>query len=56
MGNPVGVIFGAVIMTFIPEKLQAIQSYRLWVFALIIITMLLVRPKGLFPQKVRQYS
>jgi len=42
-------------MTLIPEKFQVIQSYRLWLFALIIITMLLARPRGLFPQKIRQY-
>jgi len=55
MGNTSGVIFGAVIMTLIPEKFQVVQSYRLWLFALIIIAMLLARPKGLFPQKTRQY-
>lgn len=55
MGNTAGVIFGAVIMTIIPEKFQVFQTYRLWLFALIILAMLLVRPKGLFPQKIRQY-
>lgn len=56
MGNVTGVIFGAVIMTLIPEKFQVVQSYRLWLFALIIIIMLLARPKGLFPQKTRRYA
>jgi len=56
MGNTAGVIFGAIIMTLIPEKLQVLQTYRLWVFGLIILLMLLVRPKGLFPQKIRQYT
>lgn len=56
MGNVTGVIFGAVILTLIPEKFQVVQSYRLWLFALIIIIMLLARPKGLFPQKTRQYA
>lgn len=56
MGNVTGVIFGAVILTLIPEKFQVVQSYRLWLFALIIIVMLLARPKGLFPQKTRQYA
>ena len=55
MGNVTGVIFGAVIMTLIPEKFQVVQSYRLWLFALVIIVMLVARPKGLFPQKTRQY-
>lgn len=56
MGNVTGVIFGAVILTLIPEKFQVVQSYRLWLFALIIIVMLLARPKGLFPQKTRRYA
>ena len=56
MGNTVGVIFGAIIMTLIPEKLQVVQNYRLWLFALIILSMLLVRPKGLFPQRIRKYA
>ena len=55
MGNVTGVIFGAVIMTLIPEKFQVVQSYRLWLFALVIIVMLIARPKGLFPQRTRQY-
>ena len=56
MGNPVGVIFGAIIMTLIPEKFQVVQSYRLWLFAIVILLMLLARPKGIFPQKIRQYA
>ncbi|MFH1123231.1 MAG: branched-chain amino acid ABC transporter permease [Pseudomonadota bacterium] len=55
MGNTTGVILGAVIMTLIPEKFQVVQSYRLWLFALVILVMLIARPKGLFPQKTRQY-
>ena len=56
MGNTSGVILGAIIMTLIPEKFQVVQSYRLWLFAVIILIMLLARPKGLLPQKTRQYS
>ncbi len=55
MGNTAGVIFGAIIMTLIPEKFQVLETYRLWVFGLIILLMLLVRPKGLFPQRIRRY-
>jgi len=56
MGNTTGVIFAAVLMTLLPEKFQAVTTYRIWVFALVILTMLLTRPKGLFPQKIRQYA
>lgn len=55
MGNTAGVIVGALLLTLIPEKLQVVESYRLWLFAIIMLVMLLVRPRGLFPQLVRQY-
>jgi ABC-type branched-subunit amino acid transport system permease subunit len=55
MGNTVGVIIGAVLLTLIPEKFQAVEAYRLWLFAIIMLVVLLVRPKGLFPQQLRQY-
>lgn len=56
MGNTTGVIFAAIIITLIPEKLQLVSSYRIWVFALIILIMLITRPRGLFPQKIRSYA
>ena len=56
MGNTVGVIIGAVLLTLIPEKFQVVQAYRMWLFAIIILVVLLARPRGLFPQKVRQYA
>jgi len=56
MDNVPGVIFGALLMTLIPEKFQAFQSYRLWLFGLIILLMLFLQPKGLFPQKIRRYD
>lgn len=55
MGNTLGVIVGAVLLTLIPEKLQVVEAYRLWLFAIIMLVMLLARPRGLFPQQVRQY-
>lgn len=55
MGNTVGVIIGAVLLTLIPEKLQVVEAYRLWLFAIIMLVVLLARPKGLFPQQVRRY-
>ncbi|MCL4767740.1 MAG: branched-chain amino acid ABC transporter permease [Hyphomicrobiaceae bacterium] len=55
MGNTAGVVVGAVLLTLIPEKLQVVEAYRLWLFAIIMLVMLLARPRGLFPQLVRQY-
>jgi len=56
MDNAAGVILGALLMILIPEKLQVFQNYRMLIFGLIIIVMLLVRPKGLFPQTIRRYE
>jgi branched-chain amino acid transport system permease protein len=56
LDNAVGVLFGSLLMTLIPEKFQVFQDYRMLIFGLIIILMLLLRPKGLFPQTVRKYG
>ena len=56
MDNAVGVLFGSLLMILIPEKFQVFQDYRMLIFGFIIILMLLLRPKGLFPQTVRKYG
>ncbi len=56
LDNAGGVILGALLMILIPEKFQVFQDYRMLIFGLIIIIMLLVRPKGLFPQTIRKYE
>jgi branched-chain amino acid transport system permease protein len=56
MDNAVGVLFGALLMTLIPEKFQVFQNYRMLIFGFVILIMLRLRPKGLFPQTVRKYD
>jgi branched-chain amino acid transport system permease protein len=56
LDNAVGVLFGSLLMTVIPEKLQVFQDYRMLIFGFLILMMLLLRPKGLFPQTVRKYE
>jgi len=56
LDNAVGVLFGSLLMTLIPEKFQVFQDYRMLIFGFIILVMLLLRPKGLFPQSVRKYD
>jgi len=55
MNNLLGVTLGAVALTLIPEKFRAFQDYRLVLYAAVVIFMLLFRPKGLLPEKVRRY-
>jgi branched-chain amino acid transport system permease protein len=49
MGSIPGVILGAVIVVALPEVLRPISNYRLLLFALALIVLMLVRPQGLWP-------
>jgi ABC-type branched-subunit amino acid transport system permease subunit len=39
----------------LPEKLQVIQEYRFLLFSLFVILVLLFRPEGLLPRRLREY-
>ncbi len=47
-GSISGVMLAAIILTALPEVLRDFEQYRLIVFALLLIVMMLVRPQGLF--------
>jgi len=55
IGNPWGLVVATVIVVLVPEKLQTIQEYRVLLYALLVIMMLLFRPEGLLPRPVRRY-
>ena len=55
MDNVFGVIFGAVLLTLLPEKFRLFDEFRLLMFGVIVIATLIFRPQGLFPQKLRRY-
>jgi ABC-type branched-subunit amino acid transport system permease subunit len=55
MGNPVGVLAAAALVLVLPEKLQVIQEYRFLLFSLFVILVLLFRPEGLLPRRLRAY-
>jgi branched-chain amino acid transport system permease protein len=48
MGRTVGVIFAAVILTILPELLRGVAEYRMIIYSLLIIGLMLTRPQGLF--------
>ncbi|MBN2050525.1 MAG: branched-chain amino acid ABC transporter permease [Spirochaetales bacterium] len=56
MDNILGVILGTVLLIVIPEKFRAFQDFRLLFYGIILILMLIFRPQGLIPKKVRRYS
>jgi ABC-type branched-subunit amino acid transport system permease subunit len=51
----VGVLAAAALVLVLPEKLQVIQEYRFLLFSSFVILVLLFRPDGLLPRKLRQY-
>ncbi len=56
MDNVFGVVFGAVLLTLLPEKFRIFEDFRLMLFGIIVILTLVFRPQGLFPQKLREYT
>lgn len=47
-GSITGVMLAALILTALPEVLRDFEQYRLIIFALLLIIMMIVRPQGLF--------
>ena len=56
MDNVFGVIIGAILLTILPEKFRAFEDLRLLIYGVIVIMMLIFRPQGLFPQRLRVYE
>ena len=47
LGSISGAILAAVVLTLLPEVLRPIAEYRMIIYALLLITMMLLRPQGL---------
>lgn len=54
MGRTPGVIVAAILLTWLPEQLRVIADYRMIVYALLIILLMILRPQGLFTFKTRK--
>ncbi|HEY5227533.1 MAG TPA: branched-chain amino acid ABC transporter permease [Opitutaceae bacterium] len=48
MGNTPGVILAAILLTVLPEVLRAVDQYRMILYSVLLIVLMLVRPQGLF--------
>ena len=48
MGNTLGVILAAALLTLLPEVLRPVAEYRMVIYAALLIGLMLVRPQGLF--------
>ena len=47
LGSVSGALIAAVLLTLLPEWLRPVQEYRMVIFALLLIVMMIVRPQGL---------
>jgi branched-chain amino acid transport system permease protein len=48
MGNTIGVIIAAILLTLLPEFLRPVAEYRMIIYSLLLIVLMLTRPQGLF--------
>jgi len=51
MGSQLGVILAAIILTLLPEVAREFADYRMMLFGLIMVLMMIWRPQGLLPMK-----
>lgn len=56
MDNVFGIILGSILLVTLPEKLRVIQEYRFLIYGLLLIIMLIFKPKGLLPFVPRDYK
>ena len=55
MGSIVGVSLAALVLTLMPEYLRAFSEYRMLIFGLLMVTMMVFRPQGIIPPAKRKY-
>lgn len=51
MGSTAGVIFAAVVLTILPEALRTVAQYRMVIYSLLLVIIMITRPQGLFGKR-----
>jgi branched-chain amino acid transport system permease protein len=54
LGNPPGVVLGAILLVFLPEKLRDLSDIRFLLFGMALVLIMRFRPEGLLPSARRQ--
>jgi branched-chain amino acid transport system permease protein len=54
IGNIWGVVVGATILGYLPDRIRFISDARLLVFGLVLVVVMNFRPDGLLPRKKRE--
>ena len=52
LGTLFGPVFGAMLLTVLPELIRPLQDYRMIVFGLLVTVVVIVRPRGLVDERV----
>jgi branched-chain amino acid transport system permease protein len=52
MGNTTGVIIAAILLTVLGESLRQFGDFRMIIYALVIIVLMILRPQGLFDRRM----
>jgi branched-chain amino acid transport system permease protein len=55
IGNVWGVILGAVLLAFTPERIRFLSQPRILVFGIALVVMMNLRPDGILPKKKREH-
>jgi branched-chain amino acid transport system permease protein len=55
-GNLVGVILGAFVVAYLPERFRNFANYRVLFFGAALVVMMIFRPEGLLPARLRRSS
>jgi branched-chain amino acid transport system permease protein len=56
MGSITGIIIGAFILILLPEYLRAFSDYRMLLFGIIMVIMMIYRPQGIVTGVRRTYE
>lgn len=56
MGSITGSIIAAIILTLLPEVLRGLDNYRMLIYAVMLIVLMIFRPEGMFGRKELTYS
>jgi branched-chain amino acid transport system permease protein len=51
MGSLTGVVVGAMLLILLPEYLRAFSEYRMLIFGMLLVAMMIFRPEGLIRAK-----
>ena len=56
MDNSIGIVVGAFVLSIITEKLRDFADFQQLIYGLVLVIMLIVRPDGIIPWRVRNHD